>query len=86
VSCTSAGNCTAGGFYTDGSDHEQALVVSETNGTWGTAIEVPGSETLNAGGDARVASVSCRSAGRCAVGGTYTDGSGHTQAFVVNQA
>jgi hypothetical protein len=86
VSCTSAGNCAAGGFYMDGSDHEQAFVVSQTNGTWGTAIEIPGSGTLNAGGDARVASVSCTSAGRCAAGGTYTDGSGNTQAFVVNQA
>jgi hypothetical protein len=85
VSCTSAGNCTAGGFYMDGSDHEQAFVVSQTNGTWGNAIEVPGSGTLNAG-NAAVTSVSCRSAGRCAAGGTYTDSSGHTQAFVVNQA
>jgi hypothetical protein len=85
VSCTSAGNCTAAGFYMDGSDHEQAFVVSETNGTWGNASEILGSGTLNAG-DASVTSVSCRSAGRCAAGGTYTDGSGHTQAFVVNQA
>jgi hypothetical protein len=61
-------------------------VVSETNGTWGTAIEVPGSETLNAGGIASAGKVSCATAGNCAAGGTYTDGSGHTQAFVVNQA
>src|SRR5215831_7758020 len=85
VSCASAGNCAAGGFYIDGSHHEQAFVVSQTNGAWGNALEVPGSGTLNAG-DASVTSVSCRSAGRCAAGGTYTDGSGHTQAFLVNQA
>jgi|SRR5215472_3054900 len=85
VSCPSAGNCAAGGFYIDGSHHEQAFVVSQTNGAWGNALEVPGSGTLNAG-DASVTSVSCRSAGRCAAGGTYTDGSGHTQAFLVNQA
>jgi len=46
---------------------------------------VAGSGTLNAG-DAKVTSVSCRPAGRCAAGGTYTDASGHTQAFVVNQS
>jgi hypothetical protein len=86
VSCASAGNCAAVGSYRDRSGHYQAFVVSLTNGTWDTAIEIPGSATLNAGGDARVASVSCRSAGRCAVGGTYRDGAGHTQAFVVNQA
>jgi len=61
-------------------------VVSERNGTWGTAIEVPGSGALNAGGFAGVNSVSCRSAGKCAAGGTYTDGSGHIQAFVAGQA
>jgi len=87
VSCASAGNCTAGGFYTDASrpSHEQPFVVSQTNGTWGNAIQVPGSGTLNAG-DAKVTSVSCRAAGICAAGGTYTDAAGHTQSFVVNQS
>ena len=47
VSCGSAGNCAAGGFYRDGSGHQQAFVVSERNGSWGRAIEVPGSGTLN---------------------------------------
>jgi len=84
LSCRALNNCTAGGFYMDGSDHEQVFVVSETNGTWGNAIEIPGSGALNAG-DARVTSVSCGSVGNCAVGGTYTDSSGHTQAFVVSQ-
>jgi hypothetical protein len=87
VSCPTAGNCGAAGSYaTDGSGHTQAFVVNETNGTWGAGIEVPGSETLNAGAVASVGSVSCATAGNCAAGGTYTDGSGHAQAFVVNQA
>ena len=30
VSCGSAGNCSAGGHYTDSSGHSQALVASET--------------------------------------------------------
>src|SRR5215471_11413242 len=85
VSCASAGNCAAGGLYRDGSARFQAFVVSERNGTWGTAIGVPGSGALNAGGDARVESVSCASAGNCAAGGGYTDGSGHGQAFVVSE-
>lgn len=33
VFCGSAGNCSAGGFYTDSSGHQQAFVASETNGT-----------------------------------------------------
>jgi hypothetical protein len=85
VSCASAGNCAAGGYYLDGSDHIQAFVVSERDGSWGAAIKVPGSAALNAGGIMEVSSVSCGSAGDCAAGGYYTDGSGHAQAFVVSE-
>jgi hypothetical protein len=92
VSCVSAGTCTAGGFYTDGSGlgNFQGFVASQVNGRWGTVIEVPGSATLNAGGNAGVNSVACASAGNCTVGGYYAAGSGpsghwHFQAFVASQ-
>ncbi len=85
VSCASAGNCAAGGFYADGSGGQQAFVASEVNGTWHAAIEVPGTATLNQGGLAMIFSVSCAMAGRCAAGGYYQDASGHVQAFVVNE-
>src|SRR5215469_4709026 len=81
LSCGSAGNCSAGGAYTDGSGSLHAFVVGERNGTWGKAIEVPGSGMLNAGGDAFVESVSCASAGNCAVGGAY----GRFQVFVASE-
>src|SRR5258706_12154834 len=85
VSCGSAGNCSAGGYYTDGSGHTQAFVVSEVNGTWHTAKEVPGTAALNKRGNAAVSSVSCVSAGNCSAGGSYKDGSWHYQAFVASQ-
>src|SRR5215470_3172514 len=85
VSCVSAGNCAAGGLYVDASGHVQALVVSERNGRWGKAIEVPGSGALNRGGDGYVDSVSCGSGGSCAAGGFFTDGAGHSQAFVSSE-
>jgi hypothetical protein len=85
VSCASAGNCAAGGFYTDSSGNGQAFVASEVNGTWHAAIEVPGTATLNQGGYAIVGSVSCAMAGNCAADGFYTDSSRHVQAFVVNE-
>jgi len=50
-----------------------------------TAIEVPGTATLNKGRNALVESVSCPSAGNCGAGGSYTDSNGHLQAFVVMQ-
>ena len=65
-----------------------AIVVNETSGSWGNAIEVPGTAGLNGGGNAHVNSVSCPTAGKCTAGGYYTDGSlptGHPQAFVVDQ-
>jgi len=82
VSCASAGDCAAGGFYVDGSRHIQAFVVSEKNGVWGQAIKVPG--TVNTGGQAEVLSVSCASTGNCAAGGKYY-ASNHEQAFVVGE-
>jgi hypothetical protein len=85
VSCASAGNCSAGGSYTDNSGHAQAFVTSKVNGTWGTAHEVPGTAALNQGGNAGIFSVSCASAGNCSAGGSYTDSSGHVQAFVAGQ-
>jgi hypothetical protein len=85
VSCASPGNCSAAGQYHDGSGHEQAFVVSQVSGKWGTAIEVPGTATLNAGGSALVTSVSCRSEGNCSAGGSYYNGSGHAEAFVDSQ-
>jgi len=85
VSCASAGNCSAGGTYRNRSGHLQAFAVSQVNGSWHTAIEVPGIAVLNKGGQAHILSVSCTSAGHCSAGGTYADGSGVIQAFVVSQ-
>ena len=81
VSCVSGGGCAAGGFYRDADRHRQGFVVVEKNGWWRRAIEVPGLATLNTGGNAGVASVSCASAGSCAAGGHYRDHG--RQGFVV---
>ena len=90
VSCSSPGNCAAGGGYADGSANGHAFVVNETNGVWGNAIEVPGTADLNVAGDAGVNSVSCDSADDCAAGGYFSyavdkDGSPKHQAFVVSE-
>jgi hypothetical protein len=85
VSCGSAGGCAAGGFYTNGAGQQQAFVVSQDNGIWGKAIEVPGSAALNARGHAQVVSLSCTAASECAAVGIYRDRSGHTQPFVVTK-
>lgn len=86
ISCTSSGNCSAGGNYLDGSGHLQAFVVNETGGTWGSTIEVPGTAALNAGGSAIVNSISCTSDGNCGAAGAYTDATGNVWGFVVTES
>jgi hypothetical protein len=91
VSCARAGYCSAGGYYTDSSGHEQAFLVNEVHGTWRTAEEVPGTAALNTGGNAQMSSVSCAGAGNCSAGGFYTESTPHSStpltehAFVVNE-
>jgi hypothetical protein len=85
VSCASPGNCSAGGSYTSGSAALQGFVVSQENGTWRRAIEVPGLGALNTGEEASVAAVSCASPGNCGAGGIYADPHDF-RGFVVSQA
>jgi hypothetical protein len=85
VSCAAVGECSAGGFYKDGSGHLQPFVVNEKRSHWGKAVQVPGTATLNVGAHALLTTVSCRAAGECAAGGYYADGSGAYQAFVADE-
>jgi hypothetical protein len=85
VSCASAGNCSAGGDYSDGSGHGQAFVVSQAGGTWGTAKEVPGTATLNKGWRCRDRVCVVRCSGQLQRRRYYTDSSHRMQALVDSQ-
>jgi len=85
VSCTSAGNCTGTGQYTDGSGNVQAMAATETSGTWAQAVEVTAPTGAAANPEAYLASVSCSSAGNCTGTGRYTDGSGNVQAMAATE-
>jgi hypothetical protein len=82
VNCSSAGNCVAGGSYTDRSHHVQGFVVLEQNGTWGKATPLAGLTALNKGGHAAVLSVSCPPRGGCGAGGSYTGQLHHQNGFI----
>jgi Bacterial Ig-like domain (group 3) len=77
VSCPSVGNCTVAGDYGTGSAANPVLhefVASEANGAWRGALPVPGLDALAdvaGGNEATVTSLSCASAGNCALGGEY---------------
>jgi hypothetical protein len=85
MSCTSPGNCTAGGDYS--TPHSiQAYVISETAGQWGQAMQVPHLSTLNSGHQAAIFSISCATDGNCAAGGLYAaKNPGDAHAFVVDE-
>jgi hypothetical protein len=88
ISCGSAGNCSAIGYYTDSERYQHAFVVDETSGSWADLEDVPGVASL-AGTDAGdvnsvLASVSCASPGNCSAGGNY-QATGSETAFLVNE-
>src|SRR5262249_35806130 len=74
VSCPSAGNCAAGGIYVQrvgGEDVAHPFVVDERSGVWGNAIVVKNTLGHPLAGTVSVV-VSCRSAGNCVTGGSFT--------------
>lgn len=73
ISCSVPGNCGAIGTYDTPTSGGNSLpfVDSEVNGTWGTALPVPGLSALNAYLP-KLFSLSCSSDRNCtAVGATY---------------
>jgi hypothetical protein len=73
VSCPSPGNCSAAGTYYDDNSGVQGLLLTETAGSWATAVEAlpanaPSTEPDPY--DGGVGSVSCASPGNCGAVGT----------------
>jgi hypothetical protein len=89
MSCTTPGNCTAGGVYGWDQPYTQStgFVVSETGGRWGKAADVPGISELDGSQFAAVTGLSCGWPGNCAAAGYYLPAAGATtgQAFVADE-
>lgn len=83
LSCSSAGNCGAGGSYATAKG-SRAFAVTEVHGTWRKAEEIPGLAKLGAR-SSTLLTVSCPSTGSCGASGTYTDTHGNLEAFVVSE-
>ena len=96
LSCTSVGDCGAIGGYTAKAAgkgtlaKQEAFVVTETNGHWGTPEAIPHLATLNTMGQVFDLQITCSAPGFCEAGGNYvtkltaTSGFGH--AFVVQES
>jgi hypothetical protein len=86
VSCSSPGDCGAGGSYFAGPGYTQRpFVIDEKGGTWGAAVPVPGIEAINVNGNAEIDSLSCGSAGNCSAIGDYRDAGSRDEVFAVNE-
>jgi hypothetical protein len=88
VSCTSVGNCTAVGDYTDSSGDLEGFIWTETAGVWGTAVEA--TLPANAAPDPLVeryaqGGLSCPSAGNCTAVSDYTDSSGDNEGLMLSE-
>ncbi len=85
VSCASAGECSAVGYYVDSSGHQQGLLLSESGGAW-SAVEAPLPSGAGSSPDVSLTSVSCASAGNCSAVGDYVDSSGHQQGLLLSES
>jgi hypothetical protein len=65
VSCSSVGNCTAGGIYVDSSGGSQGLLLTEKSGRWAAGAEASLPADATTVTDVGVLSVSCALAGDC---------------------
>ncbi len=91
LACASPGNCAMGGSYplartpAGYAGPTGAFVVAEVNGTWGEAIEVPGTAVLNTGRLAGITGVSCAPRGPCTVAGYYWDRRDRAAAYFLSE-
>ena len=89
LTCSSPGNCLAGGTYVPNHPHllfdQLVFVASEVKGVWHRAVPLPGAARLNTGHEADILAVSCASAGNCSVGGYDNLSTGQLGSFVANE-
>ena len=84
VSCASAGNCTAVGFFDNPLGSIEAFTVTSTNGVWAQARPaVFASGIQNASQTTYLESVSCASADNCTAAGNFRNTSGDVEAFTM---
>jgi len=89
ISCSSPGNCSAGGQYVDDGNAispSQAYLVNQIDGVWANVTEVPGTASLNKGDTATVTQISCSADGACGVIGTFQDATHATHEFLTNSS
>jgi LPXTG-motif cell wall-anchored protein len=84
VSCASAGNCTAVGYFKNAAGNREAFTMTSTGGVWGQAVPAVFANGVQSSVPNDYLNwVSCASAGYCTAAGRYKDVNGNTQAFTM---
>jgi hypothetical protein len=85
LTCVSAGNCEAGGSYTDANNRVEGLILTESNGVWTapTSLKPPAGAAADPG--VTIYTLSCGAVGDCGAAGSYEDSAGDTLAFYANE-
>jgi hypothetical protein len=85
LTCVSAGNCEAGGSYTNANNQVEGLILNETNGVWTapTTLIAPAGAAADPG--VTIYALSCGSVGNCSAAGNYEDHAGNDLAFYANE-
>jgi LPXTG-motif cell wall-anchored protein len=87
VSCASAGNCTAVGYFSNTDGYLEAVAMSSSNGVWGQATPAVFASGLESTGEYSVfRSVSCASAGNCTAVGSFQTAAGGFEAFTMTSS
>jgi hypothetical protein len=73
LSCSSFGNCVAGGGYEDKSGNFDPMVVIDNSGRWSRGVELKLPDDAPASVFATAASVSCTRTGDCVAAGSYPE-------------
>ena len=88
VACSSAGNCTAVGTFTNSAGGHEAMAATQTNGVWGAAVPArfsSGAAAASGDQDAAFNAVSCTSAGNCVAVGNFLDADWNQQAMIATE-
>jgi hypothetical protein len=87
VACPPSGSCVAVGGYASGeASGSDAMVVSESDGVWNQASEIPPPSSPALYVEAGLDSVACPAAGSCVAIGGYLDSADEEQAMAVSES
>jgi hypothetical protein len=85
VDCSSPGNCSAAGFYTEAQAVFRVMVESEVSGKWRPAARLLGTPLFTHASYASIGVLACGSVGNCSASGEYSDRPDFNHVFLVNE-